>query len=242
MDKPASQSAQPSIAVVVPVLNEAEAIEASLSALSGHTGFREIIVVDGGSEDATCDVAGKMADAIGKGTIRVLKASRGRALQMNRGAQACQSEILLFVHADTRLPMSAAERIGQAMRSGHVWGRFDVRLDDHHPFFRLMERSMNWRSALSGIATGDQAIFVRREAFDALGGYAPIGLMEDIELCRRLKRVGRPALIHDKVTVSTRRWRRHGIARTVLLMWVLRLLYWFGVSDDRLVRRYRSTG
>ncbi len=241
MDKPADPSAQSTIALIMPVLNEAERIESSLSDLPGYDQVQEVVVVDGGSEDGTPTIAARFADdsrRTGKRAVLVLNAGRGRAAQMNSAARLCRSDILLFVHADTRLPTRAPDLVREAMQGNHVWGRFDVRLEDNGFVFRLIEWLMNWRSALTGIATGDQAIFVWRTVFDSLGGYARIDLMEDIELCKRLKKVGRPARIREKAAVSTRRWRCHGIIRTVLLMWMLRLLYWLGIPGDRLARLY----
>ncbi len=225
----------PSVAVILPVRDEAGVLEAVLTDLLARHHPLEIIVVDGGSRDATRAIAAGFAS---RHPVRVLDATAGRATQMNVGAAATHADILLFLHADTRLPPNAFERVRDAIGGGHVWGRFDVRLDGARFAYRVIEGFMNRRSALTGIATGDQAIFVRRDVFESLGGYAPIALMEDIELSRRLKRRGRPARLTDPVTTSVRRWERHGIVPTVLRMWGLRFLYWLGVSPAHLARWY----
>lgn len=221
------------LSVVMPVLNEAAGIVPALEALAplraaGH----ELIVVDGGSSDGTAALAAGLAD-------RVLVAERGRARQMNAGAAAARGAALLFLHADTTLPGGAAEAIGGALDSSTVWGRFDVRITGRSPLFPLIAALMNWRSRRSGIATGDQAIFVRRAAFDAVGGFPDQPLMEDIELSRRLARLGAPACLRLRVATSGRRWERSGVWRTVWLMWRLRLLYWLGTPAERLAEDYR---
>jgi rSAM/selenodomain-associated transferase 2 len=226
------------LAVIIPVLNEAATIEAALAALAPLRGRgAAVIVVDGGSGDGTAERAVPLAD-------RVLAAPRGRARQMNAGAQADAArvaEALLFLHADTRLPDDADLLVGRALREpGRCWGRFDVRLDAPGWRLRLVETLMNWRSRLTGIATGDQAIFVSRTAFDALGGYAPLPLMEDVEFSRRAKRLSPPAALRSRVVTSARRWQRHGVWRTVALMWWLRLAYFLGADPAALARRYRD--
>lgn len=224
-----------SVAVILPVRNEAAVLEAVLAELLARHYPLEIIVVDGGSHDASRAIAGNFSP---RHPVRVLEASAGRALQMNAGAAAASADILLFLHADTRLPSGALDAVRAAVGAGYAWGRFDVRLDGTRPAYRVIEWFMNRRSAFTGIATGDQAIFVRRDVFESLGGYAPIALMEDIELSRRLKRRGRPTRIADPVTTSARRWERYGVVRTVLRMWRLRFLFWVGVSPTRLARWY----
>jgi rSAM/selenodomain-associated transferase 2 len=226
------------LAVVVPVLNEAATIEAALRRLAAlrQRGAR-VIVVDGGSGDDTAARAAPLAD-------RVLAAPRGRALQMNAGAQAAEdtaADVLLFLHADTRLPEDADRIVAHALADGsHCWGRFDVRLDAPGWPLRLIETLMNWRSRLTGIATGDQAIFVTRSAFAWLHGFAPLPLMEDIDFSSRARRLTRPAALRDRVLTSARRWQRHGVWRTVALMWWLRLSYFFGADPAALARRYRD--
>lgn len=220
------------LSIILPVLDEADAIAATLAHLqplraAGH----EVIVVDGGSADATAALAEPLAD-------RVVAAPRGRARQMNAGAAVARGGVLLFLHADTHLPEQAVAviRTGLAHRS---WGRFDVRIEGRPRLLRVVAALMNLRSRLTGIATGDQALFVRRAAFIAVGGYPEQPLMEDIELSKRLKRLGRPACLRDRVITSGRRWQAHGVWPTILLMWRLRFDYWRGVPAERLALRYR---
>jgi rSAM/selenodomain-associated transferase 2 len=189
----------------------------------------EIVLVDGGSTDATAAVAARFP------RVRLLASSRGRARQMNAGARAARGDVLLFLHADTLLPDGALAAVEAAARDpGVVAGRFDVRFDNPRLLFRMVAWFMNQRSRWSGISTGDQAIFVRREPFDALGGYPDMPLMEDVELCRRLKRRGQMAPLRMVVTTSARKWEREGAVRTILLMWALRFLYMVGVPPVRL--------
>lgn len=233
----------PTIAVILPVLNEAMNLKQALSGLLELQSFDEIIVVDGGSTDASMEIVCKLmlSDALDSRPVPTLiESPRRRAWQMQVGAQAARADILLFLHADNALPPGAADDIRDAIGRGCLWGRFDVRLSGRHFLFRIIERLMNWRSRLTGIATGDQAIFVRCDVYRMLGGYAPVALMEDIEFSRRLKWVGKPACLSGPVIVSSRRWEKNGIVRTIFLMWILRFLYWLGVSPDRLVRWYRS--
>lgn len=180
-------------------------------------------MVDGGSEDATTALAAGRCD-------RVIVAPRGRAAQMNAGAREARGDVLVFLHADTRLPRHADELV-----TNHVWGRFDVRIEARHPLLKVVAWSMNLRSRLTGIATGDQAIFVRREAFQ---GFPELPLMEDIAFSKAMKRIARPACLREKVTTSGRRWQSRGVLRTILLMWQLRAMYAMGVSAERLARRY----
>jgi rSAM/selenodomain-associated transferase 2 len=220
------------------VLNEAATIEAALQRLAPlRSRGARVIVVDGGSSDDTAARAAPLAD-------RVLTAPRGRALQMNAGAQAEEAmaaDVLLFLHADTRLPEEADRLLARALADGaHSWGRFDVRLDADGWPLRLVEALMNWRSRATGIATGDQAIFVTRSAFTWLHGFAPLPLMEDVDFCSRAKRLTKPAALRDRVVTSARRWQQHGVWRTVALMWRLRLAYFFGADPAALARRYRD--
>ena len=223
------------ISVVVPVLDEAGTIAQSLLPLQDSRGHAiEIIVADGGSRDGTRDAALPLAD-------RIVDAPRGRASQMNAGARAAGGDVLLFLHADTRLPEGWIAMVRDALETtGREWGRFDVRLDGAHPMLRIVERAMNLRSRLSGIATGDQAIFVDRTAFEAVGGFPHIALMEDVALSRTLRARSRPACLRACVVTSSRRWERHGIARTIALMWRLRLEYALGADPERLARMYRG--
>jgi rSAM/selenodomain-associated transferase 2 len=221
------------ISVVVPALNEAAQIEAALASARGAA-VRDIIVVDGGSTDGTQRLARPHADL-------VLSAPRGRALQMNAGAAAARGAVLLFLHADTRLPVGFDAAVLDALADpATVGGRFDVRLVPSAPLLRLVAASMNLRSRLSRIATGDQAIFARRTVFEALGGFEPIPLMEDIAFSRALKDRGRIACLHQRVETSSRRWLGRGPLRTIALMWWLRLLYACGVTPERLRRLYRD--
>jgi rSAM/selenodomain-associated transferase 2 len=220
------------VSVIVPALDEEHALEATVAA-ARQPGLLEIIVVDGGSRDRTVEVARTCAD-------RVLRGERGRASQMNTGAAAARGDVLLFLHADTRLPPGCHQAITHAlMDEGVVGGRFDLRLDASGLPYRIIERMVSVRSRLTHVATGDQAIFARRSVFERLGGYPPLPLMEDIAFSRALKRAGRIACLRAPVVTSARRWQRHGVARTVLLMWLLRLAYYAGVSPARLARAYR---
>jgi rSAM/selenodomain-associated transferase 2 len=223
-----------SLAVIVPVLNEAPGITAALQALAPlrQRGV-QVIVADGGSSDGTAARAAPWAD-------RVIAANRGRARQMNAGAAAAQAEVLLFLHADTCLPPDADRLVLQGLAgAGFDWGRFDVQIDGRSSLLPVVAALMNRRSRWTGIATGDQAMFVRRATFQAMGGFPDQPLMEDIELSRRLKHHGRPLCLRQRVSTSGRRWDQRGPWRTVLLMWRLRLLYWLGASPERLARLYR---
>jgi rSAM/selenodomain-associated transferase 2 len=218
------------LSIIMPVLNEAASIEAALRALAPlRARGVEVIVADGGSSDSTASLAHPLAD-------RVLSAPRGRALQMNSGAAAASGEVLLFLHADTRLPYDADRLVLGSLRH-RAWGRFDVRFDSGG-WLRLVALAMNARSRLTGIATGDQAMFMTRAAFDAADGFPAIPLMEDLALSARLKRTSRPLCLAARVTTSGRRWRRHGLWRTILLMWQLRLRYFLGADPARLARAY----
>lgn len=226
------------LAVVVPVFNEGGAIESTLARMHDlRKRGTQVIVVDGGSDDATAALAKPHAD-------QVLQSSRGRAQQMNAGAKAAiesGGEILLFLHADSALPDSADRLIETALRtSGRVWGRFDVRIDAEVPMLKVVSAMMNGRSRLTGICTGDQAIFVTRRAFEQLAGFAPIALMEDIEFSKRARSLSWPVAISTRVVTSGRRWQRHGIWRTIVLMWRFRLAYFFGADPQRLAQRYRD--
>ena len=222
------------LSVVMPVLNEAAGIQAAVQALAPLAARGvQIVVTDGGSTDGTVALAQA-------GAVQVVHAPRGRALQMNAGAQQASADILLFLHADTRLPPDADSLIEQALAAGpQVWGRFDVRIDGRPRLLRVIAWLMNLRSRWSGIATGDQAIFMTRAAFDAVGGFPVQPLMEDIEVCRRLLRLSRPACLRAHVLTSGRRWESGGMWRTILLMWRLRFAYWRGVAPERLAALYR---
>lgn len=221
------------LSIIMPVLDEGEGIAAALDALAGlRARGTEVIVVDGGSRDATVQRARPRSD-------RVILASRGRALQMNAGAEQASGDVLLFLHADTRVPADADHVVLKRLeRSGRVWGRFDVKIDGRSPVLPVVAWFMNLRSRLTGIATGDQAMFVRRGAFQAVGGFPAIALMEDIALCKLLKRVSKPLCLRERVTTSGRRWEKRGVLSTIILMWRLRLGYFFGADPKALARQY----
>lgn len=222
------------LSIVIPTLNESENIVATLLALAplAERGAQRI-VVDGGSTDDTVQLATARAE-------RVVVAQRGRASQMNAGAGEASGDALLFLHADTLLPESADRLIADALAS-RLWGRFDVRIDERGAWPAVVAWFMNRRSRLTGIATGDQAMFMRRDVFERLGGFASIPLMEDIELSKRLRALGRPACIAAPVVTSGRRWARHGPLRTIWLMWRLRAAYFFGADPAQLASRYADT-
>lgn len=258
------------LSIIIPALNEVKTIGALLADLAPlRAEGAELILVDGGSSDAT------LARAAG-GVDRILQAPRGRAGQMNAGAQAATGELFWFLHADTRvpdgaigalrsaraqaeftipeascdvparlrragLPMPRANGLAEPLDAGawgSFWGRFDVRLSGQHPLLRLVERGMNERSRLTGIATGDQGIFVSRAAFECVGGFPPLALMEDIALSAALLRLARPVCLRARLLVSTRRWERGGVMKTILMMWRLRLAYALGADPNRLAARY----
>jgi rSAM/selenodomain-associated transferase 2 len=221
------------LSIIMPVLNEGEGIAAALDALAVLRALgTEVMVVDGGSRDATIQRARLRAD-------RVIAAPRGRGLQMNAGADKASGDVLLFLHADTRLPADADHVVLNGLeRSGRVWGRFDAEIEGQSPLLVVIAWLMNLRSRLTGIATGDQAMFVRRDAFQAAGGFAAIPLMEDVELCKRLRRVSRPLCLRERVVTSGRRWEKDGVVNTVVLMWRLRLAYFLGADPKALARRY----
>ncbi len=226
-------SSASTLSIVMPALDEAAGIVGILEALQPlRARGVEILVVDGGSEDGTPALAAPWVDA-------VIDAPRGRASQMNAGAAAARADVLLFLHADTRLPPGADALVARAVADGACWGRFDVRIDGRSPMLPVIAALMNLRSRCTGIATGDQAIFVTRRAFQAAGGFPAQPLMEDIELSRRLKRQHRPVCLRAKVRTAGRRWERRGVWRTMLLMWRLRWRYWRGEPAAELARDYR---
>jgi rSAM/selenodomain-associated transferase 2 len=222
------------ISVIIPALNEADTITGLLDDLAplrlqGH----EIILVDGGSEDRTAEAAAPKVD-------HVLHSIRGRAAQMNAGAERANGDILWFLHADTRIPPAAAERLLQACRNGQLWGWFDISLSGSNWLLRIVERLMNLRSHATGLATGDQGIFVERGTFDAVSGFPQIPLMEDIAMSKALRRRSPPARIRrPRLQTSSRRWENRGIVRTIVLMWRLRLAYALGAEPQDLAKRYR---
>ena len=223
---------KPALCIVVPVLNEGERL---LAALRDLQRFRQrgvrVVVVDGGSKDNTLQVARDHADL-------ALVAPLGRAAQMNAGAAACSAQVLLFLHADTQLPDNADALVQRATLAGHGWGRFDVQIDSPALMLRFVSGAMNLRSRWTGVATGDQGMFVRHELFSAVGGFPDIPLMEDIALSKALKKFGPPACLRQRVTTSARRWERQGVWRTIWLMWWLRAAYFFGADPARLATAY----
>lgn len=222
------------LSIIIPTLNEEAAIAALLTDLAplrarGH----QVILADGGSRDRTVETAGSRLD-------HVVHTTRSRAAQMNAGAQVAGGEVLWFVHADSRVPAGAADRLLDAYAAGNAWGRFHVRLSGAHPLLRVVEMGMNLRSCITAIATGDQGLFISRRLFDAVGGFPQIPLMEDVALSKALRRHGRPACIRrPRLQTSSRRWEQNGVLRTVLLMWRLRLAYALGASPSDLARHYR---
>ncbi|MDM8565948.1 TIGR04283 family arsenosugar biosynthesis glycosyltransferase [Candidatus Halobeggiatoa sp. HSG11] len=216
------------ISVIIPTLNEQAVIVENLLVLQslrkvGH----ELIVVDGGSDDDTYQMAIPLAD-------KILRSERGRAKQMNLGAKSAQYDILLFLHADTFLPVNADGLIINGLANGYKWGRFNVRLSGVARLLRVVEKMMNWRSCLTGVATGDQAIFVRQDLYEQVKGFPDIPLMEDIAFSKNLKCFGSPICIKQPVITSSRRWEQNGIIRTIFLMWRLRLAYFLGISSYKL--------
>ena len=232
-------TAPPTLGIVVPVLNDFEALARLMSQLHPllERGAR-LVVVDGGSRTEELHRCQSLTHAAGG---IWLSAPRGRARQMNAGAAAllagAEVTALWFLHAYSGLPTSADQFIHQALEH-HAWGRFNVRIQGQSRWLPIVAQMMNWRSRFSGIATGDQGLFMRRTTFEDLGGFAPIALMEDIEICRRLKRFGPPACLRERLTTSGRRWDEHGALHTIALMWVMRWRYWWGASPDALRRRY----
>ena len=231
MDNGRTMSTPPWLSIVMPVLDEAASLGPALQALQRwRAAGAELIVVDGGSLDGSLQVASPWADL-------ALTAPRGRAAQMNAGAARAQGQWLLFLHADTRLPeagLDALERLDRAA----CWGRFDVQIDDPALVLRMVSFMINLRSRCTAVTTGDQAMFVRREVFERVGGFPDIALMEDIALARKLKALARPVCLRPAVWTSARRWRRHGIWRTIWLMWRLRAAFFWGADPDDLARRY----
>ena len=223
------------LTIVIPVLDEAAIIAAALAALAPlRVRGAEVIVVDGGSSDGTASLAYPFAD-------RVIAGPRNRGAAMNAGAALGRGEVFLFLHADTTLPDDADRLIaGAVLRRPfeRAWGRFDLRIAGQHPLLALVARMINWRSRLTGIATGDQAIFVTRKAFWSVGGCPDLPLMEDIALSRKLKRLCRPICIAAPAVTSGRRWDYHGLWRTIVLMWRLRLAYYLGAEPARLALAY----
>lgn len=222
---------QPQLSIIIPVLNEAGQITGKLQALQALRNRCQLLLVDGASDDGSATLAEPWVDS-------VLPSPRGRARQMNTGAAQAQADVLLFLHVDTLLPDNAVDLIMQAVADGYQWGRFNVGFDSPQTIFKLIAFMMNHRSRLTGIATGDQALFMTRRAFQAVGGFPDIALMEDITISALLKKLGKPCCLRAKVITSARRWLQHGIIKTILFMWWLRLRYFFGADPDDLVASY----
>jgi rSAM/selenodomain-associated transferase 2 len=221
------------LSIIIPVLNEGRlALACARRLASLREAGHELILVDGGSDELAVDQLSPWVD-------QLLLSEPGRARQMNRGARLAQGEVFWFLHADTRVEEGCVAAMQLALEQGAGWGRFDIRLDGSKSLLRLVERMMNLRSRWSGIATGDQGIFIRRALFQQVGGYPDQALMEDVEISRRLKRLRRPACLQTRLLSSSRRWDRQGVVRTILLMWGLRLAYWLGVSPQHLAAYYR---
>lgn len=221
------------VSVIVPVLNEATSLPALLPALQQlKTQGAQLLLVDGASQDATVALAEQAG-------FRVIQAPRGRAAQMNAGAAQAQGDIFLFLHADTRLPEGVLKLVQARLSQQQVWGRFDVSIEGQPRMLRVVAALMNLRSRLTGMATGDQALFMTRQAFALVGGFPALALMEDIEMSRRLKRLSPPVCLRAKVITSGRRWETRGVWRTIFLMWRLRWAYWRGVPASELARAYR---
>jgi len=220
------------LSIIIPVLNEAENIHSVLNALQNND-YVETIVVDGGSDDNTYEVAKNLADKA------LLSPQKGRAIQMNLGANNASGDVLLFLHADTRLPNSFFQQIEKVIQSDkNVWGRFDVALTGEAVIFKFIAFMMNCRSKFTGIATGDQAIFVRKKHFDSIGGFENIPLMEDVAFSKSMKKLSKPVCIKARATTSSRRWEENGIFKTIVLMWKLRLAYFLGANPETLVKKY----
>jgi len=219
--------------VIIPTLNEEKTIQSCLWALQPLRNDCEIIIVDGDSIDNTKILALPLVD-------KVMTSAKGRAKQMNNGASYATGDMLIFLHADTRLPENALSLIQQKISSTRQWGRFDIQLSGNSFMLKVIAQMMIWRSRLTGIATGDQVIFVMREAFEKAGQYPEINLMEDIALCKALKKISPPICLKDKVISSGRRWEHNGIYRTILLMWSLRLRYFFGTDPQTLAFLYTN--
>jgi len=224
------------LSVIIPVLNEAASIRDCLAALQGlRERGHEVVVVDGGSVDESVALARDLSD-------RCLVSDRpGRAMQMNRGAREAAGDVFLFLHADTRLPENVDTLLREQSVDAQCWGRFDVVLSGRRPLLRLVAAAMNLRSRLTGIATGDQAMFVGRALFERAGGFPDIPLMEDITLSASLKRRRPPLCLRKTVITSSRRWEEQGILHTIIKMWRLRLMYFLGAAPSDLARQYHGT-
>ena len=218
--------------IIIPTLNEEQSIVNCLTALQPYWDYCEIIVVDGGSVDNTKSLAKPLCD-------KLILSAKGRAIQMNAGAESAEGDVLIFLHADTFLPETALHQITQAINH-QQWGRFDVKLSGDHPMLKVIAWLMNYRSRLTGIATGDQVIFLTKQLFESVGQYPAIPLMEDIALCKKLNQISPPICLKAKVISSGRRWEQFGVFKTVLLMWSLRLRYFLGEDPQILAHLYNK--
>jgi len=221
------------ISIIIPVYNEAETIVGFLEKLQVFRQYgHEIVLVDGKSQDNSCSLAKPRVDRM------VSSGARGRAKQMDLGTRMATGQVFLFLHADTQLPDLADEIILSSLASGFYWGRFDIQLSGANFLFRIIEKMMNWRSCLTSIATGDQAIYMTKMLYKDIGGFPQIELMEDVELCTRLRKWTKPHCLKHRVISSSRRWEKNGILRTILFMWSMRIQYFFGVSPYKLQKKY----
>lgn len=220
-----------SIAIVVPVLNEERELDSAIKHLQ-TVNADELVFIDGGSVDSSTNI-------LEQNKVIWYASKPGRAKQMNLGASKVTSDIILFLHTDTLLCSSYLQKIRASMQDSKVIaGRFDIILSGSHLMFRLVELFVNWRSRLTRISSGDQAMFIRRDIFESLGGFPDQVLMEDIEMSKRLKVLGKITCLHEQVVTSSRRWEKHGIFRTILLMWRLRFQYWLGADPANLKQQY----
>jgi rSAM/selenodomain-associated transferase 2 len=228
------------ISIVIPAYNEGEAIIDSLRALFETHDVEQCVVIDASDAEVFKSIQAKVHSTLpGLKLIYTEAAEKGRSAQMNQGAFISSGSVLLFLHADTLLPEGALTQIQSGIEDGWHWGRFDVCFDNSGWIYKIISSMMNWRSRISGIATGDQVIFMTRAAFDLVGNFDNQELMEDVAMSKKLKTFGRPLCLESKVQTAARRWERKGVFRTIILMWWLRLAYWLGVPPKRLAERYR---
>lgn len=227
-----SETPHTQVSIIIPVVNESDVIIPILQQLQSLRSLgHELIIVDGGSSDETISLAEPLSNV-------VIQSDRGRAIQMNAGAGIARGDVFWFLHADTLIGGDSLDLLCHSLSSGYDWGRFDVHLSGQHWSLRVIERMMNLRSCLTGIATGDQGLFMTRQIFTQVNGFPRIPLMEDIEISRRLKKLSRPACVQQAIITSSRRWEQNGILRTVFLMWRLRFMYWLGVPAEKLKLHY----
>ncbi len=226
-------TSDPLLSIIIPTLNESSCIDSTLSLLQPIRQWSEIIVVDAGSDDPTQDLARPLADF-------VITSEKGRAVQMNAGANRAKGEYLLFLHADTQMPVATQSVLFTMLQHRPIWGRFDVALSEKTAILKTVATFMNWRSRLTGIATGDQGIFIQQSLFADIGQFPNIALMEDIAISRKLRKLSRPVCVNQPLITSSRRWESAGSMTTILLMWRLRLQYFFGTDPEKLARIYQN--